>query len=250
MTRFFTALAAPLLLLLGAAPALATKPAPPVQSIDPERLAAARQTVDYVFPAGTYARMMNGAMDSVMDTILDSTTRIPLQALAGLGGIQQKELENKLGSATLSEIMEIYDPAYRERMKLSTRAMMGEMTGLMTEFEPEIRDGLSKAYAARFDTRQLGELNAFFATPTGKSYAADSYAIMMSPEVVSKMEAFVPKMMQHMPAIIEKMKTATAGLPEPRKFADLSRAEKERLAKLLGISEADLEAHEAEKEAE
>lgn len=246
MTRFFAALSAPAL-LLGTTPALAAEPEPASAretSLDPARLFAARQTVDYVFPAGIYARLMNGTLEKMMDSIFDSTTRLPLKDFAGLDQPRQEELEQKLGSATLHQIMEIYDPAYRDRMKLSTRAMMSEMTGLMTEFEPEIRDGLAKAYAARFDTKQLGELNAFFATPTGKAYAADSYLIMMSPEVMSKMEAFVPKMMQRMPAMVEKMKAATAGMPEPRKYADLSKADKQRLAKLLGVTEEELEARE------
>lgn len=250
MTKFFAALAAPAL-LLSAAPAFAAGAESETggqAAIDPARLPAARQAVDYVFPLGTYARLMNGTMDKMMDSMMDSVSQMPLRDLAGIGGLDQKELESgQLSSATLSEIMEIYDPMYRERMKISTRAMMSEMSGLMTEFEPEIRDGLASAYAARFDAKQLDELNAFFATPTGKAYAADSYLIMMSPEVMSKMQAFVPKMMQRMPAIIDKVKTATADMPEPRKLADLSKAEKKKLAGLLGVSEADLEARGAEK---
>jgi hypothetical protein len=245
MPKFHAAFAAPAL-LLAAWPAMAAEAAPAAQTdvpTDTVRLAAARQTVDYVFPLGTYARIMNGTMDQVMDSVMQSVSKMPLKDLAGISGVDTE----KLGSASLAEIMEIYDPAYEERMKVSTRVMMGEMTGLMTEFEPEIREGLIQAYAAKFDAKQLGELNAFFATPTGATYAADSYLIMMSPEVMAKMQAFMPKMMQQMPAIVAKVKTAAAELPKPRQYADLNKAEKSRLAKLLGISEAELEKQEAAK---
>lgn len=247
MSRILAALSGPVLLLAASsAPVLAAAtPAtvPADTPVDPARLAAARQTVDYVFPAGTYARIMNGTMDKMMDSMMDSMTRMPLRDLAGLSGVDT----SKLSSASLAEIMEIYDPAYKQRLKITTHTMMTEMAGIMTEFEPEIREGLAQAYAEKFDTRQLGELNAFFATPTGTAYAADSYLIMMSPQVMEKMQAFMPKMMQQMPAMIDKVTAATADLPQPRKFADLSPAEKAKLAEILGISKAELEKQETRK---
>ncbi|MEJ2410537.1 MAG: DUF2059 domain-containing protein [Novosphingobium sp.] len=245
MSRIFAALSAPV--LLAAAPALAAEVVPAAATseapADPARLAAARQTVDYVFPAGTYARIMNGTMDKMMDSVMDSMSKMPLKDLAGIGGVDT----SKLGSASMAEIMEIYDPVFKERINITTHTMMSQMVGIMSEFEPEIRNGLVQAYAAKFDIKQLGELNTFFATPTGKEYAADSYLIMMSPQVMAKMQAFMPKMMRQMPAIMAKVKAATANLPRPRKFADLTQAEKSKLAQILGISEAKLEKQETTK---
>jgi hypothetical protein len=243
---FFTAAAAAA--IASATPSLAAEPtaattAAPVT--DPARIAAARQTVDYVFPLGTYARLMNGTLDKMMDSIMDSTMKLPLKQLAGLSGVDTEDL----GEASMAEIMEIYDPAFKQRMQISTRTMMGEMIPLMTQVEPDIRDGLTQAYAGKYTAAQLGELNAFFATPTGKAYAADSYLIMMSPEVMSKMQGFVPKLMEQMPAIVEKVKAASATLPEPRNYSDLSKSEKARLAKLLGVSESQLEKDEKAKAA-
>lgn len=238
----------PVLAAVGAAfltlstPALASEAVPAIAA-DPTRLAAAKQTVDYVFPAGTYARMMGETMDKMMDSILDTTMRMPLKNLAGVGGVATDEI----GEGSLAEMMEIYDPAYKERMRLSTRAMMTEMSTLMSRFEPEIRSGLASAYAKRFDTAQLEDLNGFFATPTGRAYAADSYIIMMSPEVMEKMQTFMPEMMREMPAIMEKVKGAIEQLPKPRTYPDLSDAEKAKLAKILGISLEELEEKEAAK---
>lgn len=232
-----------------ASPALAAPEGPAAATtkadaaVDPARLAAARRTVDYVFPTGTYARMLNGTMDKMMDSMMDSMMKMPVRDLAGISGVDA----SKLGPGTTAQIMEIYDPVYRERMRVTTHAMMGEMSTLMTRFEPDIREGLSHAYAAKYDVRQLGELNAFFATPTGRQYAADSYLIMMSPEVMSKMQAFVPELMKQMPAIVEKVKAKNASLPPVRKYADLSDADKTKLAGLLGISRQDLDKSEATK---
>jgi hypothetical protein len=204
-------------------------------AVDPARLATARKTVDYVFPIGTYARLMNGTMNGLMDRMMDSVGKMPLRELAALGGVSQDKL-TKLGDGTLREVMAIYDPHYQERTQVTMRAMTAEMVKLMTRFEPAIRDGLAQAYARRFTVGQLDELNHFFATPTGTIYAADSMAIFMDPEVMSKMTELMPSILKEMPALTAKMKEATASLPPPRNFEDLTAAERQRLAGLLGVS--------------
>jgi len=244
MHRFLIALAGTSLL---ATPALAAEAqeAPAVQaaSVDPARLAEARITVDHVFPLGTYAKIMNGSMDKMIGSMTQSMSRIPLKDLAGMSGVDVA----KMGPGTTEQIMAIYDPAYKQRMQIATHTMMSQMTGIMTQFEPDIRDGMAHAYAARFDVAQLKQINAFFATPTGDAFAADYYTIMMSPEVMDKMQAFMPKLAKQMPAIVEKVKAATADLPPMRKYKDLSEADRKKLAGLLGVSEADLEKQEAAK---
>jgi len=225
-----------------AEPAVATSPLPA------DRLAAARTTIDYIFPLGTYEKMMGATMDQLMDSVMDSVMKMPLKDLAGAGGLDAEKLD-AMSSASMAEMMAIYDPAFQERMRLTTRAMMGEMTGLMSEFEPEIRDGLASAYAGKYTAQELGEMNAFFATPTGKRYAENAFLMFMDPQVMAKMQAFMPRMMKEMPAILEKAQAATADLPAPRKYADLSEAERDKLAGILGVSRKDLDAREARKPA-
>jgi hypothetical protein len=212
----------------------AASPAPVAANIDPTRLAAATITVDHVFPEGTYARMMKGSMDAIMGTVLDSVTAMPLQQIAVMAGMTEEEI-SKLGDTKLAEIMEIYDPAYRQRMEVTMRVTMDHMTGVMSKLEPEMRAGLSRAYAARFTEAQLGELNAFFSTPTGSLYAAQSMMIFLDPQVMEAMQKMMPLLMQEMPGIQSAVTTATADLPPPRALCDLDKAERGRLAKLLGL---------------
>lgn len=201
---------------------------------DPARLKVARATVDYIFPTGTYARIMKEAMGGMMDKMMEGVGKMPLRDIAAVGGVPEEKIQ-KLGDGTLKEIMAIYDPRYEERMQLTMRVMSDEMTKLMTEFEPAIREGLVEAYASRFNADQLGELNRFFATPTGTAYAADAMTIFMDPAVVGKMTEMMPAIMKRMPAIAGTMTKATASLPAPRKLEDLTSPERERLASLLGV---------------
>lgn len=231
-------------LALTQAPALADETAadPPaaVARPDPARLAAARVTVDHIFPVGTYARIMDGSMNAMMEQVVASTDQLSLRDIMAMSGRPEAELE-KLGKGTLADIMRILDPAYQERMTATTRAMIPELSRLMTRFEPAIRDGLATAYARRYTAAQLADMNRFFATPSGKAYAADVFAMFMDPAVMERMRAFMPEMMKQMPAITATVRQATAGLPPPRKYADLTPDERKRLAALLNVREDELE---------
>lgn len=234
-------LACALALLVAPFPALATEPAPPVAQaeIDPMRLAAAKVTVDAIFPPGTYARIMKTSMDAVMGPMMDGMKDMPLRQLAGMTGLKDDAL-SKLGDGTIREVLTIVDPAFDQRMQVTTRVMMDEMSGMMAQFEPGFREGLSRAYAKRFSVVQLSELNRFFATSTGALYASESMTIFTDPEVLAKMQEMIPQMLTEMPAITAKVETATAGIPKPKRPEDLSPAQRSKLARLLGISEREL----------
>lgn len=234
LTAAALCLAAPL-----AAQAQTAAPASEAAVSDPARLAAATVTVDHVFPTGTYARMMNGSFQAVMKGAMAGVEDMPIKQLAAIGGIKEEQVA-ALGEGTLKQLMEIYDPAYHQRMQAMMEAMTGQMAAMMTTFEPGVREGLSQAYAKRFTADQLAELNRFFDTPTGKAYAADSMMLFMDPAVVDKMQKAMPELMKQMPAMMRSIESATANLPRPRQYKELNRDERARLAKLLGITEAQL----------
>ena len=243
MRQLLLALAIPFLALTGQ-PAVAqdavssTAPAP----VDAARLAAARIAVGHVFPAGTYARLMNGNMTVMLDSMVKTSGSIPLREAAALAGESPAEL-NKLGKTTISDIMTILDPAYDQRMGIVMHTTMAEMTRIMTELEPGIREGMAEAYARRFTAAQLADINRFFDSPTGQAYAANVMTIQADPAVLSRMQAIVPVVMQRLPSVMEQASQATAKLPPPRKFNDLSPAERTKLASLLGVPQATLAAN-------
>lgn len=190
----------PLFILLAAivsAPALAQAPAASPAaatlqtSVDPQRLAAARVVVDAIWPIGTYARIMQRSTGAMMNMMAGNAFGLPLD-----------EARKK-------------DPYFDERLKLTMDTLMGEMAKIMSRFEPDIREGVAEAYAAKFNVEQLDELGRFFATPTGKAYANESMMLMTDPAIMKRMQAFIPEMMKDMPAIMEKVKAATAHLPPP-----------------------------------
>jgi hypothetical protein len=215
----------------------------PAPAQDPVRLAAARITVDHIFPAGTYAKLMSGAMSQMLDQVMDAAGQMPLRDLAGMVGTKPAELA-KLDKGTLNDVLAILDPAHQQRMVITMHELVPVMTQMMSDMEPGMREGLAHAYANRFTPGQLGDMNAFFDTPSGSAYAANAMLIQTDPEVIGQLTSALPRamrtMMSQMPAIAKRVDAASAGLPKPRHWADLSPAERTKLAQLLGVSEESL----------
>ena len=195
--------------LSAAAPALAqTAPAASAQ-VDPARLAAAERVVVALVPPGTYMRMMRDQFPAMMDGMM---TQMMGMSAADLGAPGADGSTAPVGKAIAEA-----DPHFRERMSLMTKVMGEEFGTVFDKLEPRLRVGLSRAFARKFTTAQLNELDAFFATPTGKAFAAEYLATFMDPEVMQEMMAATPELMKAMPAIMAKVEKATAHLPPPPK---------------------------------
>ncbi|OAO05201.1 hypothetical protein A8B75_05295 [Sphingomonadales bacterium EhC05] len=184
--------------------------------LDKARLAAAETTVDYLFPLGTYQRMMKGTMDQMMNNIIAQAFDRPMAETMQGYGIADDSL-NKMGDSSFNDMMTEKDPHFEERMKISTKVMMDEMIDLMTAMEPQIREALAKIYARKYTVRQLAEMNDFFATDTGGAFARDYMMVFVDPEMMQSMMNMMPELMQAMPDIMKKVAAATAHLPAPSK---------------------------------
>jgi hypothetical protein len=207
-----TAMALPAAAQVAPPPATAAASTKTLAEVDPARLAAARPVINRIWPLGTYARVMHGMMDQVMQSTLGSMYDMRMDDVAAMTGTDSKATAALKGK-TMGEALLAEDPAYKERMKITMDVMMGEMTRIMTDVEPDVREALAHAYARRFTVEQLQDLDRFFATPTGSAYASESMTIMMGPDMAKVMQSFVPHMMKEMPTIMAKLAEATKGLP-------------------------------------
>ncbi|WP_156404851.1 hypothetical protein [Sphingomonas sp. Root241] len=181
--------------------ALQTAPA------DPARLAVAGKVVAKLVPQGVYLRMMRDAFPQMMDAMIGQ-----------MSGLTPTELgEEDTRGKTLEQIAAERDPAFRERMTIMTRVISDEMGKVMDKLEPRVRVALGKSFARRFTLQQLGEMDAFFATPTGAAFAQDYLLTFMDPEMVQEMSAAAPEMMRVMPAVMKRIEKETAHLPPPTK---------------------------------
>lgn len=242
MKHILVAGAAALLVLTPAA-AVAQTAAPAAAPATPE-LEVARRVMLRMFPDGTYKKMLGEDMTKMMDSMFGAMGDLPVSTIARIGGISEEQA-GEIDEAKMSEVMEIYDPHWRQRMTITQTSMFGAMGDIFTKLEPRIREAAARAYAAQFSLAELQEIERFIATPTGNKFAATVWTVFMDPEVAKETVAMMPEIMEAMPAIMMKAEEATASLPPPRKIGDLSPVERKRLSDLMGVPEDQLSDPEA-----
>lgn len=231
MKAFATAL-----LLAVATPALAQaqlQPPAPTAAPDPARLAVAQQLADKLIPQGMYQRMLGENFNRMMETMVGSAGELPLRDFAKIGGLNETDVA-ALGQTTLREVMEVYDPYWKQRQQRMMGSMMGEMGKLMSTLEPKVRIALARAYAREYTLPELQDLQRFFATPAGSHYARSAMELMMGPDMAQAMAESMPEIMQQMPALVQAAQAGTKDLPPPRKPEDLTPEQREKILKLLG----------------
>jgi hypothetical protein len=181
----------------------------------PARLALSRVTVVGLFPNGTYGRMMDSMMGSVVDRVLDLSD-------ADFG---KKSKDGKpVGKESLRQQAIKEDPHFEERMRITQRVLTEEMTKIAAIVEPKLREGLARSMARRFDEKQLTDINAFLATDSGRAFGSQSMAMWVDSDVMRSMVGSFPDIIAAMPAAMQRLEAETAHLPKPKKKDDQKKA--------------------------
>ena len=226
--------------LAGATPVAAQVPVPPGSAtLDPARLAEARLVIARLLPPGVYRTLMTSTMGPLIDNMGDSMKALPLRQLAEVGGLDATQAA-ALDRVDLERVIAIYDPHWRERSQVTMRAMFTAMGDFFTTLEPELREAYAQAFANRFSLAELQDLNRFYQTPTGAKFATQFLTISTDPAIAGEMRVVMPKVVAQMPTFLAAAQRAAASLPPARKLKDLSPAEREKLAKALGVSPSQL----------
>ena len=149
-----------------AAPAAQT-PAPGPQAtaaeaIDPARLAAAKATLEVLMPPERRAAMFDATMAPLMASVS--------QAMADAPSMKEALGKNPKSAQAFRRFMDVHQQRTTTRLKAALPGMFAAM---------------ERAYARRFTVAQLGEIAAFFRTPTGRAYMDQGMTIMSDPDVLA-----------------------------------------------------------------
>ncbi len=216
--------------------------AEPLSAEQEARLPAAGAVVAVMMPEGFYAEMMSEIVDGMLTPMFGmfSGEAGALMVLQSRLAVAPETLE-AMPAAQRIELASLLDPAFEQRGAVVGEMMRDVMADAAVIIEPLYRDGLTRAYAARFDATQLADIGTFFATPSGRAFATQNMKVMADPQVMSASMQAMPAMIGQMGDITAQIEARMAALPAEKTWSDLSPAERRRMAELLGIGEADLE---------
>lgn len=166
---------------------------------EPARLVSARATVQTMFPPGTYAR----SMTHFFDTMIDHGLAMSEADFAAMMPMKPAKDSKPPSTAPLRQMLSAKDPNFDAKLAAG-RAFLGQtFVKLGTVAEPKLREGMARALARKFDSAQLGEINAFLATPTGQAYGQQMVGMWFEPDVMRGAVAIFPEMMKMMPDMMK-----------------------------------------------
>ncbi len=180
-------------------------------SADPAKQKLAENMAGKIIPPGSYEKMMKDMSVQLADTIIAQTLGMDASTFAMAKEGDEAPAEGK----TLGDLAAEADPNFKERMDIMMRVTFDEMGKLMSAMEPAARGALANVYARKYTTQQLTDMNGFFATPSGSTFAADFMSTFTDKEMMTAMMGQMPKVLEAMPEIMKKVEAATAHLPPP-----------------------------------
>jgi len=181
---------------------------------DPARLALARTAVASMWPDGAYGKMMSGFLGGTIDRAM----QLKKSDLMGIAGVPAKtDAAAPAKDLSFHDQAAAKDPYFDQRMAAYRQVLEEETAKMSTAIDPRMRDGLARSMARKFDAKQLADINAFFATPSGHALASQYMGLWFAPDTMRAIFTAMPEMMKLMPDATEKMKAIDAKFPKPPK---------------------------------
>lgn len=199
------------------------------------RLPQAEAVIARMMPPGTLQKVMGGMFDRMLGPVMAKAETADSSDVARALGVEADALE--IDSEEAARVGAILDPVRKERQELEMAAVQRGTTAAMSAMEPGMRKGMAEAYAATFTTPELSDIDRFFQTPSGTAFATKSYALASDPRIMAAAMEGLPAMMAQMKAVEEETKAATAKLPPPRTYADLTAEQRAEIARITGLKE-------------
>lgn len=213
-----------------------------VDPLTPEqqaRLPQAEAIITRIMPPGAMAEMsqqMFGGFLGGFGEMMPTGARAAAAEALGMGPGELADLSD----TEANELATLFDPAWQQRETAIQGLTSGMMSDMMNLIEPGMRRAMAELYAIRFTSTELAAIDAFFATEAGTKYARESLSMASDPRLMAASMEAMPAMFASIGTMETKLKEGMAGLPEPRRFADLSAKERARVAKLTGFAIEDL----------
>jgi hypothetical protein len=183
---------------------------------DPARLALARTAVGSMWPDGAYGRMMSGFLGGTFTHAME----LKNSDFAAMGGKTAKASANaSTKDLSIHDQIAAKDPYFDQRLAAYRSLIDEETAKLSTVIDPKMREGLARAMTRKFDARQLSDIDAFFATPSGHALASHYMQLWMEPDTMRSMFSAMPEVMKMMPDVMQKMKAIDAKFPKRKEPA-------------------------------
>lgn len=204
---------------------------------DAERLAIAGEVAAILMPAGAFRRSVQPNIDRMAGGARNAMLNAPMRAFVRDAAIKP-EAPIRIDEATAARAMAVIDPAFAQRQQIITDLLTTRAGAIIDAFEPQARTAMAQAFAGRLTADELKALLAFLRTPAGGAYAVAQSTIGRDPAITESGRRLMAQIDGVQPGVLKDAAAATAKLPRPRRYADLTETEKAQVFRLIGATPA------------
>lgn len=223
-------------LFAGMMNAFAAEPLTPEQEA---RLPMAQDLVDRIVPPDALQSVMFPMLGTLVAPLTEDGEPQASVFVANQLGLSAFDID--MTEAQAEAAAALLDPAWREREQRKAAAMPAMMASMTGAMEEPIRRVMAELYAIYFNDEELADIATFFATPSGATYARQSFSMTSDPRLAMMVLQQMPVIMEAAMAMEVELEASMADLPAPRTLADLTPTERKGLAQLVGMSVEELE---------
>lgn len=219
--------------------------------IDPVRLAAAQQLVGPMTQRASMEKLYNNLYSRLFEGFRTMGRQSERDSLLIALGVPADHLAN-VSQAEVKQVTAILNPNAAAQQQRYTDAMRPLVNEIFAVLLPAVQQGMARAYARQFTAEELGQIQSFFATPTGVAFAAELLPLQANPEVIMAMLDSAPELIRRVEKVVPTIDANFNALPrgeELREPDKLTTKEWKQLAEILKVDHKVLKANAAEQQA-
>ena len=236
----------------GAGSAAPAQPAsPPVlrrtpPALDPAKAELARSIAARLVPVGINRALLSDPFNVTILSLVHSYLMMSVEQFAASVGAKLPEEGITGPPAVRLGILHVIDPASAQRAKIADAVIRDIAIRAATAEEPRLREAVALAYANRLSVDELRAVDVFLAPPAGAAFARATAVLDDDLDVRLARSRMERAIMASGPQVAARVNEEAASLPSIKTPADLSPAERRKIADLLQISESQLDAQSSE----
>jgi len=201
--------------------------------LDPAKAQLARSVAAKLLPPGTTREVFRQPLNLKVADLVHGYLMMPVERFVKEHGAELPEEGVNGPPMVRVQLLQILDPASQTRLRVIGPVIQEMAADAAAAKEPQLREALALAYGQRLSVSELQALDRFLATPEGAAFARTSASLENDLFVFAARQSMDRAVADAAPAMIDRLSKATASLPKIRDTADLSEAERQRVAQLL-----------------
>lgn len=210
----------------------------PLTAEQEARMPVAENVAAQLMPEGALADVLKTMISDIMSPIMEMGPPPTKRILTK--GLGYDAYFSDMTDEQMEEVASLLDPSWKERAEREKNAIPEVIEEVANLMEPGVRKAMAEIFAIKFEADELAGLQSFFSTDLGAKYAREYFTMATDKRMIGASFEAMPQIMTKAGDLKAVVEQATADLPEPRDYSELTAAQQAKVRDLTGLTDAQI----------